>query len=262
MDHAAWNELAVRSMLATWREFARATGSGCIDREGIFAIVNSAARERSVFNSCGYTDAAALLAAREEIAAIYAEAGCAWTVWVPEADREVARELEAASHVLDAEPRAMGLELAGYPQPDLSDLDWTDHGGVEACCLINDHAYGYPEGTWVRGIGDGVESLRIYIANLGGNPAATVATLRHAGDCEVWSVATEPEARGRGLCTALMRRALWDAGRAGCETSTLQATKLGRPVYEQVGFEDFGALQMWECRPPELAGSARGAASA
>jgi hypothetical protein len=45
-----------------------------------------------------------------------------------------------------------------------------------------------------------------------------------------------------------MRRALWDAAGRGCETSTLQATKLGRPVYERVGYEDFGALQMWEYR--------------
>ena len=64
----------------------------------------------------------------------------------------------------------------------------------------------------------------------------------------IWSVATAPEARGRGLSTALMRQALSDAAARGCETSTLQATKLGRPVYERVGYQDFGALQMWECR--------------
>ena len=113
----------------------------------------------------------------------------------------------------------------------------------------------------VRGIGAEAD-MRLYIANAEGRPAATVATLRHGDDCEIWSVATEPEARGRGLGTALMRRALWDAAQAGCATSTLQATKLGRPVYERVGFEDFGALQMWEFRPAELAGSARRGASA
>jgi predicted acetyltransferase len=45
-----------------------------------------------------------------------------------------------------------------------------------------------------------------------------------------------------------MRQALSEAAERGCETSTLQATKLGRPVYERVGYEDFGALQMWEYR--------------
>ena len=51
-----------------------------------------------------------------------------------------------------------------------------------------------------------------------------------------------------------MRQGLWDAREGGCETSTLQATADGRPVYERLGYEDLGALQMWELRPPELAG--------
>jgi GNAT superfamily N-acetyltransferase len=92
------------------------------------------------------------------------------------------------------------------------------------------------------------DGLRIYTASLEGRPAATVAARDAGGDCSIWSVATAPEARGRGLSTALMRRALWDAAGRSCGTSTLQATKLGRPVYERVGYEDFGALQMWEYR--------------
>ena len=83
--------------------------------------------------------------------------------------------------------------------------------------------------------------------------AATIATLDHGADCEIWSVATLAEARGRGLATALMRQGLWDAREGGCETSTLQATAAGRPVYERLGYRDLGALEMWEYRPAELA---------
>jgi hypothetical protein len=54
-------------------------------------------------------------------------------------------------------------------------------------------------------------------------------------------------------CSARMRRAVWDGAQRGCATSTLQATKLGTPVYARVGYRDFDALQMWEYRPPELA---------
>ena len=74
--------------------------------------------------------------------------------------------------------------------------------------------------------------------------------------CAIWNVATAALARGKGLCTALMRRALFDAAGRGCATSTLKATKLGAPVYLRCGYEDFGALQMWELRPPELAAQA------
>ncbi len=45
-----------------------------------------------------------------------------------------------------------------------------------------------------------------------------------------------------------MAKALADARAEGCETTTLQATKLGSPVYRRLGYEDFGALQMWEHR--------------
>ncbi len=57
-----------------------------------------------------------------------------------------------------------------------------------------------------------------------------------------------PEARGRGLASRLMQRALWDARQNGCDISTLQATKLGEPVYARMGYQSHGALQMWEKR--------------
>ncbi len=255
-DSAGWLALVVRSMIATWRTLARTNGAQVFEREGVLGVATPSVPERSVFNSVGYTNANAFLGAYDELRGAYDERGCAWTVWVPEGDAEVARALKEAGHVLDAAPRAMAMRLAAVEEPDLGDLDWTADGDIHTACLINDHSYGYPEGTWARFNDPSAKELRTYLAGAGGTPAATVATIHHDGDCEIWSVATEPEARGRGLSTALMRRALWDARRDGCETSTLQATRLGRPVYQRVGFEDYGALQMWELRPSGLAGRA------
>ena len=251
-DRAAWMRINLDGMMSTWRTLARANGSDVFEREGVFALRNPRVRERSVFNSVAYTDPGALIGAREDLAAFYTELGSAWTVWVPETDAEVARALEEAGHVLDAAPRAMGRPLDGIEEPDLSGIAWTADAGMEPACLINDHAYGIPEGTWIMGNGESPEGYRTYLAELDGEPAATVATVRSGEDCVIWSVATEPAARGHGLATALMRRAIWDASREGCATTTLQATRLGRPVYERVGYRDFGALQMWELRPPEL----------
>jgi GNAT superfamily N-acetyltransferase len=252
-----WLALIVASMLATWRTLARTNGSELFERPGVLGLASPSVPERSVFNSVGYTDPGAFLDSYADLADHYARRRCAWTVWVPEADLEVARMLAGAGHVLDAAPRAMGAELGQVEEPDLGDLDWTGEASVREACLINDHAYGYPEGTWARFNDEAASELRNYVARLDGRPVATVATIAHGSDCEIWSVATETEARGRGLSTALMRQALWDARKDGLETSTLQGTMLGRPVYERVGFADFGALQMWELRPAELAGEAR-----
>jgi hypothetical protein len=48
-----------------------------------------------------------------------------------------------------------------------------------------------------------------------------------------------------------MAEAVAEAGRRGRRTTTLVATKLGRPVYDKLGYRDFGAMQMWERRRPK-----------
>jgi ribosomal protein S18 acetylase RimI-like enzyme len=90
--------------------------------------------------------------------------------------------------------------------------------------------------------------MRMYVARAGGEDAATVGTLDVDGDCGVYMVATRPEARGRGLATALMRQALAEARQRGLETTSLQATQMGRDIYARLGYRDLGVIQMWERR--------------
>ena len=238
-------------MLDTWRTLVNGNGAETFERPGVYAFATPGVPQRSLFNSAGYTNKGAFLAAREELAEWYAGFGAAWTVWVPEGDTAVRAELEAAGHQLDAAPRAMFMDLAGIEEPDMNGIDWSE-GDIPASNSINDAAYGWPAGTWGQFNSPETKELRAYVARVDGRPAATIATIDHGSDCEIWSVATLSEARGRGLATALMRQGLWDAREGGCETSTLQATAAGRPVYERLGYEDLGALQMWEHRPPAL----------
>ena len=78
---------------------------------------------------------------------------------------------------------------------------------------------------------------------------AGLLTADHEGDCSVWWVATAPDARGRGLASGLMRRALADGRERGARHPTLQATEVGRPVYERLGYRALRArCEMWERR--------------
>jgi GNAT superfamily N-acetyltransferase len=262
MEPERWLDLNLRGMQAAFASFARSAGAQVLELDGVLAAVNPAVRERSVFNSVVYIDPKVLAGTHEELAAAYAKAGCSWTVWVPEADTETARMLAGAGHALDAQPRAMGIELAGIEEPDLSGIDWTDQGDVEEMASLNDAAYGYEPGSWIKGMGREPAGLHVYLARLDGKPAATVGARDAGADCTIWNAATAESARGRGLSTALMRKAIFDAARRGCKTSTLQATKLGAPVYRRCGYDDFGALGMWEFRPPQLAGEAHPAPAA
>jgi GNAT superfamily N-acetyltransferase len=72
--------------------------------------------------------------------------------------------------------------------------------------------------------------------------------LRHRenGNCAVDLVATVPEARGRGLSSALLAQALSDAVRRGCSTTTLVAAREGGGLYERLGSKSVCPLQQWE----------------
>jgi predicted acetyltransferase len=68
------------------------------------------------------------------------------------------------------------------------------------------------------------------------------------GDCGITLVGTTPEARRRGLASALTLAALRSAIDAGCTTSTLQATTMGAPVYAGLGYRSLGEMRLWERR--------------
>jgi GNAT superfamily N-acetyltransferase len=246
-----WLARMQRSMEGAWRALgAGSKDARMIERDGVVAAVVPAVPERSVFNSVLYRTPENLAAARDELAGAYDEAGInAWTVWVPESDRASAELLRAAGHKLDATPRAMVLDLADLAEPDPGGLDWSADGSLTDLKRINDAAYGDPPGTFERGIGNPpAETWRIYEARLVGRPASMLAVTDSEGDCAIWWVATLPEARGRGLAGRLLHVALAEARERGVRTSTLQATRMGRPVYERLGYRDIGELQMWELR--------------
>jgi GNAT superfamily N-acetyltransferase len=225
-------------------------GAHLVEADGVLAAVVPAAPLRSYPNAVLYRDASALERAYDELETAYGRAGVrAWTVWVPEGDREAVALLERRGHRLDATPTAMGarLEELALDGPEPAG-DWTAEGDIADVGRLNDAAYGY-EDTFVRVFGDiAGTAVRRYVAHEDGEPAACVLTTLHEGNCEVDGVATTPRARGRGLASALMRQALRDALDAGCETTTLIATAAGRPLSDRLGYRALGRVEMWERR--------------
>jgi GNAT superfamily N-acetyltransferase len=133
------------------------------------------------------------------------------------------------------------------PDPDGSieireELDMPEVG------RLNEIAYGWPPGEFGVVSNTEVPDTHAYFASIEGETVGTVVTWDHNDDCEIVWVATLPEARGRGVSKQLMARAVAEAQGRGRLTTTLVATKLGRPVYERVGYRDFGAIVMWERR--------------
>jgi GNAT superfamily N-acetyltransferase len=228
---------------------AGAADSRLVERDGLVASIVPATPDRSIFNSVIYRSPGDLIDALDELAGTYEDEGVrAWTVWVPERDRQVAELLERQGHTLDADPVAMALELAQFGGRVSSDVAIDLDPAVTDIARLNDVAYGY-DGDFVRALDDLPKSAtHRYTAVEDGHSAAGLMTFDEEDDCFIGFVATAPEARGRGLANALMTRALLDARERGCTTSTLQATKMGQPVYERLGYRNLGPLQMWERR--------------
>lgn len=241
------------SLRAFWLAFASASrGGATLELPGVWAAIMPAMPERSVVNGVVYDGVASLEAALNDLAAEYEDAGVrAWTVWVDSLDREAQELLGRAGHVLDGAPMGQELELAAVERPAEGELDLVESPRPPDFDPVIAAAY-----RW-RGFGDDLDEFppgfHPYLARHEGRPASCLGIWDWDGDAHVQMVGTMPEARGRGMASRLLRRALADARDRGCTISRLQATAMGAPVYRHIGYRDLRPVQMWERRKPASA---------
>jgi GNAT superfamily N-acetyltransferase len=226
--------------------------------DGVAGLTVPAVPRRSIPNSVVYRDTAGLAAALDELDAHYEQAGIeAWTVWVPEFDREAIELLKSAGHTFDGKPAAMVLDLTELPDRDVGDLDWALGDSMPLLGDLNDRAYGHTTDGYAPAFAQLPEGLpvRLYVARVDGEPASCLATIDHepvagaAGpDCGIYWVATPEEFRGRGLSSRLLHTALAEARERGCATSSLQASSMGEPIYAKLGYQSPYRFHLYERR--------------
>jgi GNAT superfamily N-acetyltransferase len=87
------------------------------------------------------------------------------------------------------------------------------------------------------------EALRAYVATIESEAVGMAVTSRHEGAVGVFGVATVPEARRRGIASAMTAFAIHDAPDA--DFAWLQPTTMGRPLYTGMGFTDVASWEVW-----------------
>jgi hypothetical protein len=117
------------------------------------------------------------------------------------------------------------------------------------------------EADWLRFVA--LQPDGAFVAEFDGVPAGTVATCIFGPVAWIAMVLVDAELRGRGLGRALMERALEFLDRSSARTVRLDATPLGQPLYEKLGFLPEYTLTRFEGQAPhaEAAPSVRPASS-
>lgn len=201
---------------------------------GLHAFFQPGAPERALFNAAVCTEPNRLADVLDPLERAYRAAGARqWGIWTP-LSPTVTRTLTEAGYA-PVERAAMGLELAPRPAPP------AEPATLDLVGALNDRVYGW-RGDARRGFSRlGAGGLHLYHAER----KSCVLALDHGGDCAIYGVATLSRARGRGLATRLLERALADAYARGLKTSTLQSTPEAERLYRRVGYRELGRLQFW-----------------
>jgi predicted GNAT family acetyltransferase len=89
--------------------------------------------------------------------------------------------------------------------------------------------------------------IQHYIAFLNNEPVAS-STIYYDKDSKVvgiYNCATTPEARNKGIITALTRHSLFAAYNKGYETAVLQASPMSKGLFEEIGFESCSPYKVY-----------------
>ena len=79
-------------------------------------------------------------------------------------------------------------------------------------------------------------AVAMYVGYRAASPVVAGLGIRSGGTIGIYNIATHPAERGRGYGAAMTMRVVDDGAAAGCAVATLQASEMGRPIYERLGF--------------------------
>ena len=79
-------------------------------------------------------------------------------------------------------------------------------------------------------------TVAVYTGYTNGQPVSTGVGVRTGNTIGIYNISTVPDARRRGYGAAVTSRIAADALKAGCNVAVLQASPMGFPVYERLGY--------------------------
>ena len=129
--------------------------------------------------------------------------------------------------------------IAATTSPELDVQSVTDAAGVDAHRRVATAGFGtdpsVAQGTACKDLLDRPDCV-VYVGYRDGDPVVSGLGWRTGRTIGVYSIATVESARRRGFGAAMTARVVADGMAAGCDVAILQASAMGRPIYERLGF--------------------------
>jgi GNAT superfamily N-acetyltransferase len=144
----------------------------------------------------------------------------------------------------------MAIDLADLNEANrapkgLEIIEVEDEATLKTWCQVAGSSFGVPE-VAIPSIVDYFilemklkQPVKLYLGLLDGKPVATSNYYLGEGVCGLYFVGTLPEARNKGIGFAITQKPLLEAKKLGYRAGILQASKMGRPVYLRLGFEEY-----------------------
>ncbi len=89
------------------------------------------------------------------------------------------------------------------------------------------------------------KAQRRYLGFWNGKPIAAAALVLDSGVAGIYAVATLPEARRKGIGRLMTVIPLLEARQLGYRVGVLQASSMGYPIYQKIGFKDVCTYQLY-----------------
>jgi ribosomal protein S18 acetylase RimI-like enzyme len=228
-----------------WQSFkllARACGAEVLEREGMLAVSTGlpVAMLNIGFVMRPLGDPQATL---KEVVSFYDEKRLPFVVRVREG---VDPESETASAALGLPYSDTVPGMALYPVPPPPEpMQGLDIEQVSDSKRLRDYqrvaadGFGMPLEFVERLMGPAfleIEGFESYLGTMDGEPVAVSSVFIDGAVAGVYNVATLQSYRRRGIGEGMTWRSVSRGREAGCAVATLQASELGKPVYERMGF--------------------------
>ena len=90
------------------------------------------------------------------------------------------------------------------------------------------------------------DNASFYLAYIDAVPIATSLIVRKGDEVGVYLIATLEQFRKKGIGKYITEYTLWEAKQAGAAFAHLQATDIGKTVYQKIGFEIMGKVPVFK----------------